>query len=41
MLYNDRQSVAAWNDTTGTGYMDPLVFGVLVLASRSSGSGLH
>jgi endo-1,4-beta-xylanase len=26
-----RQSVAAWNDTSGTGYMDPSVFGVLVL----------
>jgi endo-1,4-beta-xylanase len=29
-----RQSVAAWNDTTGTGYMDPSVFGVLTLAGE-------
>lgn len=28
-----RQSVAAWNDTTGTGYIDPSVFGVLNLAN--------
>jgi len=27
-----RQSVAAWNDTTGTGYMDPSVFGILTLS---------
>jgi endo-1,4-beta-xylanase len=34
-----RQSVAAWNDTTGTGYMDPSVFGVLILTGKPSGSG--
>jgi len=32
-----RQSVAAWNDTTGTGYMDTSVFGVLTLASQGGG----
>jgi len=32
-----RQSVAAWNDTTGTGYMDTSVFGVLTLTGKSSG----
>ena len=31
-----RQSVAAWNDTTGTGYMDPSAFGVLTLTSSLS-----
>lgn len=34
-----RQSVAAWNDTTGTGYMDPSVFGVLTLVGSGSGDG--
>lgn len=29
-----RQSVAAWNDTTGTGYMDTSVFGVLTLVAQ-------
>ncbi|WP_449601464.1 endo-1,4-beta-xylanase [Paenibacillus sp. Marseille-Q9583] len=33
-----RQSVAAWNDTTGTGYMDTSVFGVLTLQGKSTGS---
>ncbi|MCI3926988.1 endo-1,4-beta-xylanase [Paenibacillus sp. TRM 82003] len=28
-----RQSVAAWNDTTGTGYMDTSVYGVLALSN--------
>ncbi|MFC4601691.1 endo-1,4-beta-xylanase [Cohnella hongkongensis] len=34
-----RQSVAAWNDTTGTGYMDPSVFGVLTLLGKGGGGG--
>jgi len=34
-----RQSVAAWNDTTGTGYMDTSVYGVLTLAGKPTGSG--
>jgi len=34
-----RQSVATWNDTTGTGYMDPSVFGVLTLTGRTVPSG--
>ena len=29
-----RQSVAAWNDTTGTGYQDPSVFGILRSSRR-------
>lgn len=29
-----RQSVAAWNDTTGNGYQDTSVYGVLTLKSR-------
>ncbi|WP_136605352.1 endo-1,4-beta-xylanase [Paenibacillus dokdonensis] len=29
-----RQSVAAWNDTTGNGYQDPSVFGVLTLSGK-------
>lgn len=33
-----RQSIAAWNDTTGTGYMDTSVYGVLTLAGKSTGS---
>ncbi|RUS45720.1 endo-1,4-beta-xylanase [Cohnella sp. AR92] len=32
-----RQSVAAWNDTTGSGYMDTSVFGVLTLDGKSEG----
>lgn len=31
-----RQSVAAWNDTTGQGYQDTSVYGVLTLASKSA-----
>ncbi|GIP26608.1 hypothetical protein J23TS9_17380 [Paenibacillus sp. J23TS9] len=41
-----RQSAAAWNDTTGNGYQDPSVFGVLTLSGKpakpddnSSGNG--
>ncbi|OCT15370.1 1,4-beta-xylanase [Paenibacillus pectinilyticus] len=34
-----RQSVAAWNDTTGNGYMDTSVYGVLTLAGKGSDSG--
>ena len=30
-----RQSVAAWNDTTGNGYMDTSVYGVLTLIGKS------
>ncbi|MGO4546738.1 endo-1,4-beta-xylanase [Paenibacillus sp. 2TAB23] len=30
-----RQSVAAWNDTTGNGYMDTSVYGVLTLAGQT------
>ncbi|WP_339316711.1 endo-1,4-beta-xylanase [Paenibacillus sp. FSL R10-2734] len=33
-----RQSVAAWNDTTGNGYMDTSVYGVLTLKGKSTGS---
>ncbi|MBB3108049.1 endo-1,4-beta-xylanase [Paenibacillus phyllosphaerae] len=33
-----RQSVAAWNDTTGTGYMDPSTFGVLTLSGKADQS---
>ncbi|MNP23332.1 Endo-1,4-beta-xylanase A precursor [compost metagenome] len=29
-----RQSVAAWNDTTGNGYQDTSVYGVLTLAGK-------
>jgi len=29
-----RQSVAAWNDTTGTGYQDTSVFGILTLIGK-------
>ncbi|MEF2968556.1 endo-1,4-beta-xylanase [Paenibacillus sp. M1] len=32
-----RQSVAAWNDTTGNGYQDPSVFGILTLTGKPSG----
>lgn len=32
-----RQSVAAWNDTTGNGYMDTSVYGVLTLKGKSTG----
>lgn len=35
-----RQSVAAWNDTTGTGYMDPSVFGILTLISEGEESDI-
>lgn len=31
-----RQSVAAWNDTTGTGYQDPSVFGILTLITEET-----
>jgi endo-1,4-beta-xylanase len=31
-----RQSAAAWNDTSGTGYMDPSVFGVLTLVGKDA-----
>ncbi|WP_339269594.1 endo-1,4-beta-xylanase [Paenibacillus sp. FSL R5-0470] len=31
-----RQSVAAWNDTTGTGYMDTSVYGVLTLKGKAT-----
>lgn len=34
-----RQSVAAWNDTTGTGYMDTSVFGILTLNDGSASGG--
>jgi endo-1,4-beta-xylanase len=33
-----RQSVAAWNDTTGTGFQDTSVYGVLNLAGKSTGT---
>lgn len=33
-----RQSVAAWNDTTGTAYMDTSVYGVLTLLGKPTGS---
>ncbi|MDQ0192073.1 endo-1,4-beta-xylanase [Paenibacillus wynnii] len=33
-----RQSVAAWNDTTGTAYMDTSVYGVLTLTGKPTGS---
>ncbi|WP_238654150.1 endo-1,4-beta-xylanase [Paenibacillus piscarius] len=32
-----RQSVAAWNDTTGNGYQDTSVFGVLKLKAKDGG----
>lgn len=32
-----RQSVAAWNDTTGNGYQDTSVFGVLTLKAKDGG----
>ncbi|MBB3113203.1 GH35 family endo-1,4-beta-xylanase/peptidoglycan/xylan/chitin deacetylase (PgdA/CDA1 family) [Paenibacillus phyllosphaerae] len=31
-----RQSVAAWNDTTGSGYMDTSVYGVLTLTGKET-----
>ncbi|KAF9145158.1 Endo-1,4-beta-xylanase A [Mortierella sp. GBA39] len=34
-----RQSVAAWNDTTGNGYQDPSVFGVLTLTGKPANPG--
>lgn len=34
-----RQSVAAWNDTTGNGYMDTSVYGVLTLVSNTVNPG--
>lgn len=34
-----RQSVAAWNDTSGMGYQDPSVFGVLKLVGKGSAGG--
>lgn len=34
-----RQSVAAWNDTTGNGYMDTSVYGVLTLIGKSDNPG--
>ncbi|HEY4391509.1 MAG TPA: endo-1,4-beta-xylanase [Paenibacillus sp.] len=34
-----RQSVAAWNDTTGNGYQDTSVFGVLTLTGKSGNGG--
>lgn len=33
-----RQSVAAWNDTTGNGYQDTSVYGVLTLTGKVDGS---
>ncbi|TYP76771.1 endo-1,4-beta-xylanase [Paenibacillus methanolicus] len=33
-----RQSIAAWNDATGTGYMDPSVFGELTLTGKANNS---
>ncbi|MCL6457242.1 MAG: endo-1,4-beta-xylanase [Gorillibacterium sp.] len=33
-----RQSVAAWNDTTGNGYMDTSVYGELTLTGKTTGS---
>lgn len=33
-----RQSVATWNDTTGNGYQDPSVFGVLTLTGKPGSS---
>ena len=33
-----RQSVVAWNDITGTGYMDPSVFGNLILVDKIDSS---
>jgi len=35
-----RQSVATWNDTAGTGYMDTSVFGVLTLVNEVSASSV-
>ncbi|MED5019602.1 endo-1,4-beta-xylanase [Paenibacillus chibensis] len=34
-----RQSVAAWNDTTGNGYQDTSVFGVLTLTGKPANPG--
>ncbi len=34
-----RQSVAAWNDTTGTGYQDTSVYGVLTLTGKGGTQG--
>lgn len=34
-----RQSIAAWNDITGTGYMDPSVFGNLLLVEKIDSGG--
>ncbi|GIO89243.1 endo-1,4-beta-xylanase [Paenibacillus lactis] len=34
-----RQSVAAWNDTTGNGYQDPSVFGVVTLDGKPASPG--
>ncbi|MDQ2087270.1 endo-1,4-beta-xylanase, partial [Herbivorax sp. ANBcel31] len=34
-----RVSAAAWNDLTGTGYMDPSVFGVLTLVDEIGSTG--
>lgn len=34
-----RQSVAAWNDTTGNGYQDPSIFGVLTLTGKPGSPG--
>ena len=34
-----RQSVAAWNDTTGNGYQDTSVYGVLTLTGKKTSGG--
>lgn len=34
-----RQSVAAWNDTTGNGYQDTSVYGVLTLTGKPGKPG--
>lgn len=34
-----RQSVAAWNDTTGNGYMDTSIYGVLTLIGKATNPG--
>ncbi|WFA19382.1 1,4-beta-xylanase [Paenibacillus mucilaginosus] len=34
-----RQSVAAWNDTTGMGWQDTSVYGVLTLTGKGTGGG--
>lgn len=36
-----RTSVAAWNDTTGNGYQDPSVFGVLTLTGKDTGGSTN